>query len=194
MPKELPQYDGRLFISDYNLTDFRPIQQDTAQSGKIYTRSTGVQRYDVEIKVQAFGASYVRLMQAFLAEHVETPFIVRLPTCINNITLNAIVGTDVQARRSEIPVSAFKGAFEVGDYITFGSHSKVYTVLEPLQKAGTLKISPPLRQDIKAKDFITPQHINEPVPLLVRTVQNETVTKVDVYWEAEFTLKLKEAF
>ena len=81
------------------------------------------------------------------------------------------------------------GAFKAGDLIKFGSHSKVYMIIEdvnPSGNASTLTIEPPLRENLADDATITYDN----VPFTVRLtndIQQFNTDDIDLYkFEVDF--------
>ncbi|HEH9441930.1 TPA: hypothetical protein SIA39_004001 [Aeromonas sobria] len=186
----LPEKEGRIFLSGYTPDNVMPKQVNVAQTGKVSTRWTGVQRWDFKLTIEAFGHEAIREIQAFLITHVDTPFYITLPLFQSSALSNSIVSQDAKARTSNIQVSGHRGVILAGDFLTFLNHSKIYTATSQVKGNGTLSIFPPLRSDVKAGEAVVLQNVK----ILVRVTSDTKTAIDDVDWVATFEIEVKEAF
>lgn len=180
-----------VFITEAEITDFRGSNITISQSGKVNSISTAVQRYDFKIKVFCKNHKSIRLLQAFLAQHQNTPFYIKLPLLDSSADSNSNVATDVNQRSTQFEVSGHRGVIEQGDYLSFLNHSKLYQALNRVERNGVLQITPPLRTPLKAQD----QVILKDQKVLVLLTNTEFEVKHNGDFKcAEFSLELKESF
>ncbi|MCX7128042.1 hypothetical protein [Aeromonas sp.] len=180
-----------IFITEAEITDFRGTNITIAQSGLVNSMSTAVQRYDFKVKVQAMNPQAIRELQAFLAEHQCTPFYIKLPLISSTASSNSFVSQDVPPRSSSIEVSGHRGVINRGDYLSFLNHNKLYQALNTVERNGQLKITPPLRAQLKAQDQVI--LVDQKVLVLLTSTETE-VKHSGSFRCAEFSLELKERF
>lgn len=186
----LPEKEGRIFISGYTPNNVMPKQVNVAQTGKVSTRWTGVQRWDFKLTIEAFGHESIRELQAFFMAHNDTPFYISLPLFQSSAISNSIVSTKALARTNKILVSGHRGTIQAGDSLTFINHPKLYQALNTVKSSGTLEVFPPLRSDVNAGEIVQLQNIK----ILVRCTSDIETEIEDVDWVGTFTIEVKEAF
>lgn len=189
--ESLPQDDIYTIITSYDATNERGLITTVAQSGKVQTKRTGVQRHDFKITVSIFGYQNIKAFQAFLNRNIDTPFWVSLPAYQVNHTSNATVSASTAVMASAVQMSGFSGTIPAGAFFQFVNHSKVYQLMYPINGSSTATIHPPLRQPVTIGEGVN----FKDVKFLVKQTEGTLQTKIDtVDWVAEITLEVKEAF
>ncbi|MDM5121032.1 hypothetical protein ACV1C8_00030 [Aeromonas hydrophila] len=185
----LPEKEGRIFISGYQPSNVMPKQVNISQTGKVSTRWTGVQRWDFNLQIEAFGHEEIRELNAFLISHIDTPFYISLPLFQSSALSNSTVNAKALARSNSVNISGHRGIIQAGDYLTFLNHPKLYTATNTVKTSGTLVVSPPLRADVNVGEAV----ILQDVKILVRCTSDIKTSIDDVDWVATFEIEVKEA-
>lgn len=187
----LPVNDTNIILTNYDLSIVRGLITNVAQSGKVSTKRTGVQRFDFKLSVQIYGQQNIKSFQAFLNRHIDTPFWISLPAYQVNHTTNATCSSTTAAMATTIPVSGFGGTIPAGAYLQFTNHSKVYQLLNTITGSASAQIYPPLRSSITTGELINLKDVR----FLVKQTEGTIQSKIDtVDWIAEYEIDVKEAF
>lgn len=142
-------------ISGFTVTDIQPQYKNQANSGRLITRSTGIQYFQVQFQVNVSISDRLQFQQ-FLAEYSQgKAFAMSLGyystyTGIQTGTI-ATIGSSVPGmNKVQLPTAT---KLEKGTLIQFSGHKKIYRILD--NTSGVLTVFPNLRQPVQKSETVT---------------------------------------
>lgn len=148
---------------EFSAINFKSIHKNVSsesRSGRLQVRSIGYQRWSFTAKYKGLTREQVQPLYAFVERQkgmLET-FTIVLPliSYASGSAAGTVRASSAAAVGSDyVLVSVFNGTLKAGDFVKFGSHSKIYMVTSDRSGAGALSIEPPLIAAITTNTIVT---------------------------------------
>ncbi|MGZ7642483.1 hypothetical protein [Vibrio parahaemolyticus] len=193
MAKTIPE---QLMITDVSITNYHRVYSTESMSGIRYSRDSGIQWFKGTITLQAYGYDNVRKLNGFLAslKGKLNAFALPLGGAYSNpdIVSNPVTSTPHSIGATSIKLFHTGRPIEAGSVFTVPNDTKLYTVLEQVDKGGTYAITPALK---KAHSKTEPVNFMNPVITAVldsneTTIEhqgNGKIAKATISWTEHLT-------
>ncbi|AKF37323.1 hypothetical protein ACXKU5_002853 [Yersinia enterocolitica] len=148
-------FSKNILISDFILTDNQPVYQNQSWSGQTISRSTGIQYYSLNFKVQTT-KQFRQELQAFQAQYsLGRPFEHSLGWYSQyngqqQVLVQSLQNSNAGAYIIKVLPST---KLEVGTLIQFSNHKKIYKIINN-DGQGNLSIYPSLRKAVQLSENI----------------------------------------
>ena len=137
----------------------RNVYSETV-SGRIQARSLGKQQWIMTAKYNPMTRQEFSPVYAFVisqAGRLGTFTIV--PPVVGSTrgtaTGTVTVSSNVSGGNKTVPISGLTGDLKAGDFVKFGSHTKVYMLTADRSGSGNMSIEPALVEDVSSGDSVT---------------------------------------
>ena len=148
---------------EFSAINFKSIHKNVSsesRSGRLQVRSIGYQRWSFTAKYKGLTREQVQPLYAFVESRrgMLVTFTIVLPLISytsGSASGVASVNGSFAVGSNSPSVDGFTGTIKAGDFVKFGSHSKIYMVTADRVGAGTLAIEPPLIEAVTNNNVVT---------------------------------------